>query len=41
MRKRARSVNINRCTGCGSCVEYCPVTNFVKSSTQPLNHSTI
>jgi len=25
--KRARSVNTDLCTGCGSCVENCPVTN--------------
>jgi heterodisulfide reductase subunit A len=25
--KRARSVNADLCTGCGSCVENCPVTN--------------
>jgi heterodisulfide reductase subunit A len=26
--KRARSVNTDLCTGCGSCVENCPVTNI-------------
>jgi len=31
--KRARSVNTDICTGCGSCVENCPVTN------QPLTTS--
>jgi heterodisulfide reductase subunit A len=25
--KRARSINTDLCTGCGSCVENCPVTN--------------
>jgi heterodisulfide reductase subunit A len=27
IRKRARSVDMEKCTGCGSCVEHCPVTN--------------
>ncbi|NVM25542.1 MAG: 4Fe-4S binding protein, partial [Desulfobacterales bacterium] len=27
IRKRARSVNTDICTGCGSCIESCPVTN--------------
>lgn len=27
IRKRARSINTDLCTGCGSCVENCPVTN--------------
>jgi heterodisulfide reductase subunit A len=25
IRKRARSVDLARCTGCGTCVENCPV----------------
>jgi len=25
VRKRARSVDLERCTGCGTCVESCPV----------------
>lgn len=25
VRKRARSVDLERCTGCGTCVENCPV----------------
>ena len=28
VKKRARSVNTDLCTGCGSCVENCPVTNI-------------
>jgi heterodisulfide reductase subunit A len=27
IRKRARSVNMDLCTGCGVCVENCPVVN--------------
>jgi len=27
IKKRARSVDMNLCTGCGSCVENCPVTS--------------
>ena len=27
VRKRARSIDMNRCTGCGSCIENCPVTH--------------
>jgi len=27
VKKRARSVNTEICTGCGLCVENCPVTN--------------
>jgi len=26
IKKRARSINMDLCTGCGSCVENCPVT---------------
>ena len=29
IKKRARSVNVDLCTGCGACVENCPVTNEV------------
>jgi heterodisulfide reductase subunit A-like polyferredoxin len=25
VRKRARSINMDLCTGCGACVENCPV----------------
>jgi heterodisulfide reductase subunit A len=25
VRKRARNINMDLCTGCGSCVENCPV----------------
>jgi len=32
--KRARSVNTDLCTGCGSCVENCPVTNIAGSITK-------
>ena len=31
IRKRARSVKVDLCTGCGSCVENCPVTNQAQS----------
>gem|GEM_PF-1148018 len=27
VKRRARSVNTDLCTGCGICVENCPVTN--------------
>ncbi|PKN61828.1 MAG: hypothetical protein CVU57_27565 [Deltaproteobacteria bacterium HGW-Deltaproteobacteria-15] len=27
IKKRARSINTELCTGCGVCVESCPVTN--------------
>jgi heterodisulfide reductase subunit A len=27
VKKRARSIDLNRCIGCGLCIEYCPVTN--------------
>jgi len=26
IRKKARSIDLDLCTGCGSCVENCPVT---------------
>ncbi|HDG97480.1 MAG TPA: hypothetical protein ENG73_04840 [Desulfobacterales bacterium] len=29
IRKRARSINMDLCTGCGVCVENCPVTNQI------------
>jgi heterodisulfide reductase subunit A len=29
IKKRARSINMELCTGCGSCVENCPVTNDI------------
>ena len=29
IKKRARSINMDLCTGCGSCVENCPVTNDI------------
>ena len=29
VRKRARSINMDLCTGCGACVENCPVTNRI------------
>jgi len=29
IKKRARSINMDLCTGCGSCVENCPVTNEI------------
>jgi len=27
VRKRARSIHMDRCTGCGTCIENCPVTS--------------
>jgi heterodisulfide reductase subunit A len=27
VKKRARSIDLNRCIGCGLCIENCPVTN--------------
>ncbi len=29
IKKRARSINMDLCTGCGSCIENCPVSNQV------------
>jgi len=29
IKKRARSIDLDRCTGCGQCVENCPVTQQV------------
>ncbi len=29
IKKRARSINLDRCTGCGECVEACPVTQQI------------
>ncbi|OQY01594.1 MAG: hypothetical protein B6I26_03900 [Desulfobacteraceae bacterium 4572_130] len=29
IKKRARSIKLDRCTGCGACVEACPVTQQV------------
>jgi heterodisulfide reductase subunit A len=31
VRKRARSINMDLCTGCGACVENCPVTQVSAS----------
>jgi heterodisulfide reductase subunit A len=28
LRKRARSVDLEKCTGCGTCLTACPVTNL-------------
>ena len=33
--KRARSINMDLCTGCGSCVENCPVVYQPVSAEQP------
>jgi NADH:ubiquinone oxidoreductase subunit E/NAD-dependent dihydropyrimidine dehydrogenase PreA subunit len=30
IRKKPRSVNVDKCTGCGDCVEQCPVRNYSK-----------
>ncbi|RLA92419.1 MAG: hypothetical protein DRG25_06395 [Deltaproteobacteria bacterium] len=27
VKKKARSINMDRCTGCGNCIANCPVTN--------------
>jgi len=35
IRKRARSINTELCTGCGICVENCPVTNQAVTVNQP------
>jgi heterodisulfide reductase subunit A len=35
IKKRARSINMDLCTGCGSCVENCPVTNIAIDFKQP------
>jgi len=32
VRKRARSIDMDICTGCGSCVENCPVINQPQES---------
>jgi heterodisulfide reductase subunit A len=29
IKKRARSIKMELCTGCGNCVENCPVTNEI------------
>jgi heterodisulfide reductase subunit A len=34
IKKRARSINMDLCTGCGLCVENCPVTNQMVAGTQ-------
>jgi len=34
VKKRARSVSTDICTGCGLCVENCPVTNQAVSVTK-------
>jgi heterodisulfide reductase subunit A2 len=31
VRKHARSIDMERCTGCGTCVENCPVTTYAVS----------
>ncbi|RLB87009.1 MAG: hypothetical protein DRH26_16480 [Deltaproteobacteria bacterium] len=32
VKKRARSIYTDRCTGCGACVEACPVTQQVPAA---------
>jgi len=32
VKKKARSVNPDLCTGCGACVENCPVTQTVPAN---------
>ncbi|MFH1993628.1 MAG: 4Fe-4S binding protein [Pseudomonadota bacterium] len=34
MKKRARSIDMELCTGCGNCVENCPVVNIPISAQQ-------
>ncbi len=31
VRKRARSISTELCTGCGACLDACPVTNIVNA----------
>jgi NADH:ubiquinone oxidoreductase subunit E/NAD-dependent dihydropyrimidine dehydrogenase PreA subunit len=33
VKTRPRSVNIDKCTGCGDCIEHCPVRNVAKDVT--------
>ena len=33
VKTRPRSVNIDKCTGCGDCIEHCPVRNVAKEVT--------
>jgi NADH:ubiquinone oxidoreductase subunit E len=35
LKKRPRFVNESKCTGCGTCVSYCPVRNHVQLPTVP------
>ncbi len=32
IKKHARSINLDRCTGCGACVEACPVTQMTEAA---------
>jgi len=32
VRKRARYINLDRCTGCGACVENCPVVQTMPTA---------
>jgi len=32
VRKRARYIRMDRCTGCGACVENCPVVQMVPAA---------